>query len=72
MRFQVSRASTAHTDQPPCAGAIRHDDRWYVDIDDLAGLLAWMDLHCDQNGLVLSRQRWGARLPDIVIFDDYL
>ena len=77
MRFLVSRASQgAVSKRPPCEGAIRGPEAkawpgetlWFVEVDGLEGLTAFLD---DNGGAVgLFSPEEGEEYPSIEIFDD--
>ena len=64
MRFTIKRASEQ---EPPCTGAVKEDEDWFVDIETIEELMALREqLNTD---LVLGK--WDSG-PRIVIYDDYM
>jgi hypothetical protein len=79
MRFLVSRSSQgAVTREPPCRGAVRGPEAsawpgefsWFVELDTLEGLIAFLNEQGGGLGLFSSEE--GEVHPTIEIFDDDL
>ncbi len=77
MRFLVMRSSQgAVSTEPPCPGAVRGPEAaawpgefpWFVDIDGLEGLIAF--LNANGGGLGLFAPEDGEHYPTIEIYDD--
>ena len=61
MRYKVTRTSDWADAEKPCEEAVPIGDKWYVDINSLEDLMAFIGRH----GKVVVRSNW------IEIYDDY-
>jgi hypothetical protein len=77
MKFLVSRASQGDASKrPPCQGAIRGPEatawpgeyQWYIELDTLDGLLAFLEQTGGALGLFAPEE--GEPFPVIEIFDE--
>ena len=77
MKFQVSRESEgAVSKRPPCRGAVRGPEPtawpgesvWYVEVNDLEGLMALLEESGGALGLFTPEE--GEEHPAIEIFDE--
>ena len=70
-KFLVFR--TAHLDEhtPPVAGAVREGAAWFVDVPDIAALLAIAAAEGD--GLIVDAKghKRAPGFPSIEVYDDY-
>jgi hypothetical protein len=65
MRFRISRASHFNThNTPPCEGAIKDKNHWYIEISTLEELLEFIE-KLDEGIIFYNKD-------SITIYDDYV
>lgn len=75
MKFEVKRASHSWplTDKPPCEGAVKDGEEWFIEIPTLEDLMAFEDLH---GSIVISKSvdmMLGRNdVRSILIYDNYI